>query len=181
MKINKRLLPIVLLSLITSFLHSQEHNKYLLDSLENIYKAGCIKTDIVKYKPKYVANDKKMILILNSVYRLKHVSEIKETLLKSKFQDESKSLKDSTVQFFFKHTGYIRSFVYIRKLGKNSYFLSFKIATDRKFFCKTDSSSNMCYIDFVYLKHKLSNIIHFPLKMAQSNVELETDSVQIQD
>jgi hypothetical protein len=75
---------------------------------------------------------------------------------------------------YYRHAGNLRGFVFFKVSEKSLLFKRIIIATDSQFSCPYEDDSLVYnFIDFTYLK-KLINKIEFPIKVANSNVDVES-------
>lgn len=180
----KKLLLLFLVSLLTEeclgqFENTQRKNYLLLDSLENIYLTPCIEYKAQNVSKKKFRKDKKLIETLNQAYLFRFTINFRDELKELGFEETVPEIRvdaqGRNIYKYYKHLGgNIRGFVQLAVIDSKVVYQRVLISTDSKFFCKTESSYNHVYIDFIYLKRLVSNI-NIPLRIAASNTEIEGD------
>jgi hypothetical protein len=131
----------------------------------------------LKFRKATIRKDEDLIRLLNRVY-LKNASlkSLTGYLASHKFniEHETKGEKSIKTISYYKHAGNLRGLVFLEFSGNSLLSKKIILATDSKFDCPSKQGSFVYnYIDFVYLR-KLIKKIKFPLKVANSNVELES-------
>ena len=152
-------------------------NTLFFDSLDKLYGGLCTERKQVKFNNAQVKTDKDLIRQLNFAYGQRgSLTSCADYLHKHGFMlDKEKSGSDMVdTVVYYKHAGNLRGFVFFKCNNKKVLSRKIIIATDSQFSCPyIDDSLVYNFIDFTYLK-KLVNKIKFPLKVANSNVELES-------
>jgi hypothetical protein len=167
--------------LIANVVYGQDRiknaNILFLDSLDKVYGGLCTERTQVKFNKAKIKTDRDLIRQLNFAYGKRgSLVSCAAFLHRHGFmldkEESGPDMVDTVV--YYKHAGNLRGFVFFKSANKNVLSKKIIIATDSQFSCPyKDDSQVFNFIDFIYLKN-LVNKIKFPLKVASSNVELES-------